>query len=209
MSVVCLIDYGSGNVHSARKALLHAASEAGRGQEVVLSSDPETIRSADRLVLPGVGAFASCMGRLEAADGVIAALREAVSSGRPFLGICVGMQLLADRGLEHGDTKGLGLIGGTVRPLETGALASPHMGWNTVAPAGAPHPLLPPEGDAYFVHSYCFDPADPSDVAAECDYGERFPAMVARGNVAGTQFHPEKSQGFGLSLLRNFLEWRP
>ncbi|MBB4659971.1 imidazole glycerol phosphate synthase subunit HisH [Parvularcula dongshanensis] len=206
MPKVCLIDYGSGNVHSARKALMRVAESA---HDVVLSGDPDVIASADRLVLPGVGAFAACMARLSAQDGVVDAMNEAVAKGRPFLGICVGMQLLADRGLEHGETGGLGLIGGTVRRLETGALKSPHMGWNDVRARGQRHPLLPPDGDAYFVHSFVFEPEDDAVIAATAEYGEPVPALIARGNVAGTQFHPEKSQAYGLALLSNFLEWRP
>jgi glutamine amidotransferase len=198
---VTLIDYGSGNTHSAAKAL------SRMGGAVSLSGDPDLVSRSERIVLPGVGAFASCRARLQARDGLVPALVDAVGRGAPFLGICVGMQLLATRGLEHGETEGLDLIPGTVRKLETGALKSPHMGWNEVRPRG--HALLPEGGDAYFVHSYCFEPEDEGDVAATCDYAETFPALVARGNVAGTQFHPEKSQGYGLALLERFLGWRP
>lgn len=206
MSTVCLVDYGSGNVHSARKALVRAAE--GR-HEVIQSGAAEHLLRADRIVLPGVGAFAACAQRLRAQSETHQALMEAAARGTPLLGICVGMQLLADKGLEHGETAGLGLIPGTVVPLDTGGLKSPHMGWNTVGATGAPHPLLPADGDAYFVHSYRFAPQDEADIAAVCRYGETFPAMVARGTVAGTQFHPEKSQAYGLALLAHFLEWRP
>ena len=206
MQTCCLIDYGSGNVHSARKALAHVG---GGRHEVLLSSDPDVIARADRVVLPGVGAFASCMGRLSEADGVIDAIRAFVGTGRPFLGICVGMQLMADEGEEHGGAKGLGLITGRVTKLDTAGLPSPHMGWNDVRAAGPRHPILPPDGDAYFVHAYAYEPDDPSVVAATADYPAPFPAMIARDALVGTQFHPEKSQAYGLALLRNFLEWSP
>ena len=207
MASVLLLDTGSGNVHSARKALV----AAGAG-DVSLTDDPDALRRAERVLLPGVGAFASCAARLRARDGLEEALREAAGRGTPVLGICVGMQLLADEGLEHGRTPGLGLIPGVVRPLRADGLRVPHMGWNEVE-ATSGHPLLPPPsigaGHAYFVHSYAFDPGDPSVVAATCTYGEAFPALIARGNVAGTQFHPEKSQAYGVALLSRFLEWRP
>ena len=206
MRTCCLIDYGSGNVHSARKALLRAGDGA---HEVRLTGDPEAILGADRVVLPGVGAFASCARRLRAADGLVEAIAEYAASGRPFLGICVGMQLMADEGEEHGGAKGLGLIAGRVVRLDTGGLPAPHMGWNDVRAAGGGHPILPEDGDAYFVHSYAFAPQDPSVVAATADYPEAFPAMIAEGNLVGTQFHPEKSQAYGLALLAGFLEWSP
>ena len=207
MTSVLLIDTGSGNVHSARKALLAAGAET-----VELTADADAVRRADRLLLPGVGAFASCAGRLRARDGLEDAIREAAAGGTPLLGICVGMQLLADEGFEHGRTPGLGLIPGAVRALEAGSLRVPHMGWNEVT-AEQSHPLLPDAsvgaGHAYFVHSYCFAPTDPDSVAATCTYGEAFPALIARGTVAGTQFHPEKSQAYGLDLLSRFLRWSP
>lgn len=205
MQRVALIDYGSGNLHSAAKALARVAE----GQaEIEVTSRPEEIVLADRVVLPGVGAFGACMAALDARDGVVDALEEVVrQKGRPFLGICVGMQLLATRGLEHGPHEGLGWIPGTVRPLRAPGRKVPHMGWNDVVSGG--WPVLPPDGDAYFVHSYCFEADDPHTVAARCEYGETFPAAILSGNVAGVQFHPEKSQAYGLGLLRNFLNWEP
>ena len=207
MTSVLLLDTGSGNVHSARKALAAAGADT-----VALTGDPDAVRRAERVVLPGVGAFASCARRLRARDGLEEAVREAAARGTPILGICVGMQLLADEGLEHGRTPGLGLIGGTVRPLRANGLRVPHMGWNLIE-RRTDHSLLPPVGTgadhAYFVHSYAFEPTDPSVVAATCSYGEPVPALIARGTVAGTQFHPEKSQAYGLALFARFLEWRP
>ena len=211
MQRIALIDYGSGNLRSAEKALAKVAE--GRA-EVAVTSDPATVVAADRIVLPGVGAFAACMAALKARTGVIEAMEEAVRRrGAPFLGICVGMQLLASRGLEFGETPGLGWIEGEVRRLEPAdpAVKIPHMGWNTLTDV-ADHPLFGPlrNGDAvYFTHSFAFFPSDPADVAAWVDHGGRFPAAVARGNVAGVQFHPEKSQKPGLALLSRFLEWRP
>jgi len=184
MQRLALIDYGSGNLRSAEKALVKVAD----GQaEILVTSDPETIARADRVVLPGVGAFAACMAALQARDGAIEAMSEAVrTKGRPFLGVCVGMQLLATRGLEFGETAGLDWIPGEVRKLA---------------------PLA--KGEVYFTHSFAIFPDDPADVAASVEHGGRFPAAVARGNVAGVQFHPEKSQKPGLALLARFLEWRP
>lgn len=214
---VAIIDYGSGNLHSATKALERAARESGVAAEVRLTSDPEAVRRADRVVLPGVGAFADCRRGLEAVDGMIEAMTEAVQGrGRPFLGICVGMQLLATRGLEHGVAPGLDWIGGDVAPLAPSdpGLKIPHMGWNTLDVARA-HPLLAdvPTGregwHAYFVHSYAIQPRDGDDLVATTDYGGAVPAIVGRGNVVGTQFHPEKSQALGLALLANFLRWAP
>ncbi len=206
MQYVALIDYGSGNLHSAQKALVRAATERGVDAAIHVTSDPKVIATADRIVLPGVGAFGACMAALNERPGLAEAIdRHIRDAQRPFLGICVGMQLLAERGVEYGEHKGLGFLPGTVRLLEAKGQKLPHIGWNTVEGAG--HPLLPPDGDAYFVHSYCFDATQANDVAATATYGERFTAMVARDNVAGTQFHPEKSQAFGLALLGNFLEW--
>jgi glutamine amidotransferase len=212
MQRVALIDYGSGNLRSAEKALLRAADGAS---EVVVTHDPQVVAAADRVVLPGVGAFAACMSALAARDGVIEAMTEAVrSKGAPFLGICVGMQLLATRGLEFGETAGLGWIAGDVRKLEDGgdpAIKIPHMGWNGLSGV-ADHPVfggLANGQTVYFTHSFAFFPKDSADVAAYVEHGERFPAAVARGNVAGVQFHPEKSQAVGLDLLSRFLEWRP
>jgi len=209
---VALINYGSGNLRSAEKALVRAAAGA---HEIVVTDDPDVIAVADRIVLPGVGAFAACMGALEARDGVIDAMTEAVQGkGAPFLGICVGMQLLASRGLEFGETPGLDWIAGDVRKLEDGgdpAIKIPHMGWNGLSDV-ADHPLFAGLQDGqtvYFTHSFAFFPRDSADVAAYVAHGERFPAAVARGNVAGVQVHPEKSQAVGLDLLARFLEWRP
>ncbi|MFH1554624.1 MAG: imidazole glycerol phosphate synthase subunit HisH [Pseudomonadota bacterium] len=212
---VAIVDYGSGNLHSAAKALERAAN--GLGANVIVTSDPDIVRNADRVVLPGVGAFADCRRGLDAVDGMVAALEEAVHGrGRPFLGICVGLQLLAERGLEHGVTAGLGWIKGEVDRIAPSdpALKIPHMGWNTLTLA-RPHPLFEgiPTGEkglhAYFVHSYQFVLADPADLVATTDYGGTITAAVAKDNVAGTQFHPEKSQTLGLALLANFLKWRP
>jgi imidazole glycerol-phosphate synthase subunit HisH len=211
MQTVALIDYGSGNLRSAEKALVRVA----QGQaEIVVTDDPETIARADRVVLPGVGAFAACMAALEARPGVIEAMTEAVRArGAPFLGICVGMQLLATRGLEFGETAGLDWIPGDVKKLEPAdpAIKVPHMGWNGLTDV-ADHPLFAPlrNGEAvYFTHSFAIFPKDAADVTAYVEHGGRFPAAVARGNVAGVQFHPEKSQKPGLALLQRFLEWRP
>ena len=211
MQSVALIDYGSGNLRSAEKALVRVAE--GRAQ-IVVTDDPAAIAGADRVVLPGVGAFAACMSALAARPGVIEAMTEAVRRrGAPFLGICVGMQLLATRGLEFGETPGLGWIAGEVRKLAPAdpAIKVPHMGWNTLTEV-ADHPLFKPlqDGEAvYFTHSFAIFPGDSADVTAYVEHGGRFPAAVARGNVAGVQFHPEKSQKPGLALLQRFLEWRP
>ncbi|MBS7543598.1 imidazole glycerol phosphate synthase subunit HisH [Ancylobacter oerskovii] len=214
---VALIDYGSGNLHSAGKALERAARESGSGARVVVTSDPEVVRQADRIVLPGVGAYADCRRGLDAVDGMVEALNEAViAKGRPFLGICVGLQLMATRGLEHGVTPGLGWIAGDVVKIVPGdaALKIPHMGWNALNLRRA-HPLLDgiPTGaeglDAYFVHSYHLAAAREDELVATTDYGGKVTAVVARDNLAGTQFHPEKSQRLGLALLANFLTWTP
>jgi glutamine amidotransferase len=214
---VAIIDYGSGNLHSAAKAFERAAQETGTGEAVVVTSDPEVVRRADRVVLPGVGAFADCRRGLDAVEGMVEAMTEAAQErGKPFLGICVGMQLLASRGLEHETTQGLGWIPGDVAPIrpDDPGLKVPHMGWNTLHPQ-RDHALLDdvatgPRGlHAYFVHSYALQPADHGDVVAVCAYGGAVTALVARGNVAGTQFHPEKSQTLGLKLIANFLRWNP
>jgi glutamine amidotransferase len=211
-----IIDYGSGNLHSALKAFERAAGDAGTGQ-VILTSDPDAVRRADRVVLPGVGAFADCKRGLEAVPGMVEALRDVVlQRGRPFLGICVGMQLMASRGLEHQVTEGLGWIPGDVVAIEPAdpSLRVPHMGWNTLDIL-RPHALLQgiPTGDAglhaYFVHSFQFVPTDRAHVIAQTQYGGPVVAMVGRDNIAGTQFHPEKSQKLGLALIANFLRWRP
>lgn len=213
---IVIVDYGSGNLHSAQKALERAARQLDRA-EVMVTSKPEIVRSADRLVLPGVGAFADCKQGLHSVTGLIPALEDVVfRGGRPFLGICVGMQLLATTGLEHESTLGLDWINGTVAPLKPGdaSLRIPHMGWNTLT-ACQDHALLRniPLGDegqhAYFVHSFHFQPASLQSVVATTDYGGKVCAVVARGNIAGSQFHPEKSQKMGLAFLENFLRWRP
>jgi glutamine amidotransferase len=208
-----LIDYGSGNLRSAEKALLRAAAERPGAAEILTTSDPDQVARADRLVLPGVGAFAACMRAFEAIDGLHEAIEEAViGRGRPFLGICVGMQLMADRGLEFGETKGLGWIRGDVRRIEPGdaRLKVPHMGWNALENV-TDHPVFAGlEGrDVYFTHSFALYPSDPADAAAWTTHGERFAAAVAKGNMAGAQFHPEKSQAIGIRILGDFLEWRP
>jgi glutamine amidotransferase len=214
---VVLIDYGSGNLHSAGKALERAARESGTGQPILVTSDPEAVRTAERVVLPGVGAYADCRRGLDAVPGMVDALTEVVrEKGRPFLGICVGLQLMATRGLEHGITNGLDWIPGDVIKLapDDASLKIPHMGWNSLE-ARRPHKLLDgiPTGedrlDAYFVHSYHLVAADEADIVAVSQYGQPVTAMVARDNLAGTQFHPEKSQTLGLALLANFLRWTP
>lgn len=216
MSTV-IIDYGSGNLRSAEKAFERAANELGLGESVRVTADPDDVRRADRIVLPGVGAFRDCRDGLKAVTGMWGALDEQVRiRGKPFLGICVGMQLMASRGLEHGVTEGFGWIAGDVERLVPGdpALKVPHMGWNTLD-ACKPHALidglkLGPEGlHAYFVHSYQLAATEPADLLAVTDYGGQITAMVARDNMAGTQFHPEKSQALGLALIGNFLAWRP
>lgn len=211
MERLALIDYGSGNLHSAGKALARASD--GRA-EIVITHDPEVVARADRLVLPGVGAFKACMEGLAARPGLVEAMAEAVRArGAPFLGVCVGMQLLATRGLEFGETPGLDWIPGEVRRLRPADPAAkiPHMGWNSLVDV-ADQPLVAPlarAGTVYFTHSFAFFPESDKDVIAWVDHGGRFPAAVARANVAGVQFHPEKSQAAGLSLLARFLEWRP
>lgn len=214
---VAIIDYGSGNLHSAAKAFERASRESGSQLAVKVTADPEMVLSAERIVLPGVGAFADCKQGLANIPGMIEALEEAVrGEGKPFLGICVGLQLMASRGLEHGVTPGLGWIEGEVSaitPSDT-TLKIPHMGWNTLRLARA-HALFDgiPTGEgglnAYFVHSYHLVPADRSVLVASTDYGGEITAFVAKDNMAGSQFHPEKSQKLGLALIRNFLTWRP
>jgi imidazole glycerol-phosphate synthase subunit HisH len=214
---VAIIDYGSGNLHSAAKAFERAARDSGGAGKIAVTSDPEVVRTADRVVLPGVGAFADCRRGLDQVSGMVEALNEAVlRSGKPFLGICVGMQLMAERGREYVVTEGLGWISGEVcriSPTDP-ALKIPHMGWNTLD-AHRPHPLfdgiaLGAAGlHAYFVHSYHLRVADRADLVADSDYGGPVTALVGRNNYAGTQFHPEKSQKLGLALIANFLKWKP
>ena len=210
MQSVALIDYGSGNLRSAEKALVRAA--AGTSQ-IIVTSDPETVAAADRVVLPGVGAFAACMKALSERPGLIEAMTEAVQEkGRPFLGVCVGMQLLASRGLEFGETRGLDWIAGDVRRVQPADPSTkiPHMGWNNLVDPHGPPPIAGVgQSPMYFTHSFAFFPSSEEDVAAWVEHGERFPAAVAKNNVAGVQFHPEKSQSAGIALLARFLEWRP
>jgi len=217
MMRLAIIDYGSGNLRSATKAFERAAREAGIDDEILLTDDPEVVRGADRVVLPGVGAYADCRRGLDAVTGMTEALREAVEEkARPFLGICVGMQLMSSRGLEKTITEGLGWIPGDVVPIvpSDASLKIPQIGWNTLT-AAKPHPLLAgiPTGEtglhAYFVHSYQLAAENPDEVLATTDYGGPVTAMVVRDNKAGTQFHPEKSQRLGLALLTNFLRWKP
>jgi len=214
---IALIDYDAGNIHSAHKALERAARDAGLAATVTVTADPKVVAGADRIVLPGDGAFADCMRHLEAVPGMIETLEDSVRrKGRPIFGICVGMQLLAERGLEHGVTRGLGWIPGEVRLLAPGdpALKVPHMGWNTLEPL-QDHALLDrlPLGEgglhAYFLHAYHLVVGERRDLVARADYGGTVSAVVARDNMAGTQFHPEKSQRLGLGLLANFLRWKP
>ena len=200
---LALIDYGAGNLHSVHNAL----KAAGAG-DVYVTADPDVVAKADRIVLPGVGAFAHCMEALSAIDGMVAAMEQRVRvEGTPFLGICVGMQLLADAGVEHKTTRGLGWISGTVRAIAPAIdLKIPHMGWNDVAPTqGAP---LIEAGEAYFLHSYHFDATDDADVLATTDHGGPLVAAVGRDNIMGVQFHPEKSQSYGINFLKRFLEWQ-
>ena len=209
-----IVDYGSGNLRSAAKAFERALRERGIAGEMRVSADPREVAAADRIVLPGVGAFAACMNGLAALPGMIEALTRAVRErGRPLLGICVGMQLLAERGHEHGSHPGLGWIAGEVTRLAPPdrTFKVPHMGWNDVTPRRA-HALvdgIAAGAQAYFVHSYHFSPSDRSDIVATTDYGGELVAIVGRDNVAGTQFHPEKSQEAGLRMIANFLTWRP
>ena len=214
---VAIVDYGSGNLHSAAKAFERAAHDVGLDQPIVVTNDPKKVVSADRVVLPGVGAFADCRRGLDAVEGMVGALQEAVRrKGRPFFGICVGMQLLAERGREYEVTDGLGWIAGEVDRItpDDPTLKIPHVGWNTLNVA-RPHKLvdglpLGPQGlHAYFVHSYAFNVTQRDDLLAESDYGGPVTAIVARDNIVGTQFHPEKSQKLGLALIANFLTWKP
>lgn len=206
--IVALVDYGAGNLQSVRNALRVAGAE-----DIRVTADPDVLRAADRIVLPGVGSFRSCAQGLRAVPGAIEAMRERVFvGGAPFLGICVGMQLLATRGLEHGETAGLGWIAGEVRPIEPTdpSVKVPHMGWNDVAPL--PHTrghAVVERGEAYFLHSYHFHAEQGSDVLAMTDHGGGLVAAVGRDNLIGVQFHPEKSQAYGLGLLTRFLEWKP
>jgi len=211
---VAIIDYGAGNLRSAARAFAAAAAALGRDCAVTVDGDPASVAAATHIVLPGDGAFADCRRSLDALPGMIGTLERVVrGERRPFLGICVGLQLLAARGFEHGVTAGLGWIDGECVRLAPAdpRLKIPHMGWNELCPSTA-HPLLDgvvPGAHVYFVHSYHLVAADPADLLATADHGGPVTAMVARGNIAGMQFHPEKSQATGLRLLANFLRWQP
>ena len=203
--VLALVDYGAGNLRSVANALKAAGAEG-----VAVTADPQVVRAADRIVLPGVGAFKACVEALRSVPGMVEAMAERVLvGGAPFLGICVGMQLMADRGIEFGVTEGLGWIGGEVRPIERTdpAIKVPHMGWNDVEPMHH-SPLIVP-GEAYFLHSYHFVPTSGASAAAMTDHGGGLVAAVAQGNILGVQFHPGKSQDYGIALLERFLEWKP
>ena len=214
---VAIVDYGSGNLHSAAKAFERAARESGYDKPIAVTRDPDAVAKAERVVLPGVGAFADCKRGLEAIPGMVEVLADSVTkNGKPFFGICVGMQLMAERGHEHQITPGFGWIEGEVDKIAPSdpALKIPHMGWNTLS-MRKPHPLLEdiPLGSdglhAYFVHSYQFRPTRTGDLIAQTEYGGPVTAVVGRDNMVGTQFHPEKSQKLGLALIANFLRWRP
>jgi imidazole glycerol-phosphate synthase subunit HisH len=201
---LALIDYGAGNLHS-----VHNALKAAGAADVVVTADPEVVMGADRIVLPGVGAFAHCMDALSAIDGMIEALDyQVLFEGVPFLGICVGMQLFAEIGVENGTTKGLGWLGGVVKAIEPAdGLKVPHMGWNDVVPT--PDAPIIELGEAYFLHGYHFHPAITSDIIATTNHGGPLVAAVGRDNIIGVQFHPEKSQAYGINFLKRFLEWLP
>jgi imidazole glycerol-phosphate synthase subunit HisH len=202
VTAIALVDYGAGNLQSVRNALKAAGAET-----VAVTSDPDAVARADRIVLPGVGAFAHCMNALSSIDGMVDALNQATGpGGKPFLGICVGMQLMAEAGEEHGTHAGLGWLSGTVRLMEPEVVSDkiPHMGWNDVSPSGA-HPLIEP-GEAYFLHSYAYEG---DDVLATTTHGGPVVASIGRGNRIGVQFHPEKSQKYGLAFLSRFLSWHP
>ena len=207
---VALVDYDSGNLHSAEKAFALMGRETGA--EVVVTSDPDVVARADRVVLPGDGAFPACRAALDAVPGMVEALQAAVAARAvPFMGICVGMQMLAEVGHEYRDTPGLGWIDGEIEAIDAPGLKVPHMGWNDLAIL-RPHPVLEgvSTGDhAYFVHSWQFRVTDPADLLATADYGGPVTAVVGRGNIVGCQFHPEKSQAVGLRIIGNFLRWRP
>ncbi len=209
---VAVIDYGSGNLASAARGLALAAERLQLTACIEITSDPDTVAKADRIVLPGQGAFADCAAGLAAIDGLREAMQRRVEAGAPYLGICVGMQLMAERGLEHQITNGFGWIAGDIAKLPAENLRLPHMGWNELVFTPGAHPLLDglqPGDHAYFVHSYALTGGNPENIIASTDYGGPVAAMVATGNRAGTQFHVEKSQEVGLRILANFLEWEP
>ncbi len=212
MMRVAVVDYGSGNLASAARALERAARCAEIAAEIVITAEPETVMRADRVVLPGQGAFRDCAQGLNAIPGLRHAVERSAASGQPFLGICVGMQLMAERGLEHETTPGFGWIGGEVAEMPAPGLRLPQMGWNALDFVPGAHPLLDglrPGDHTYFVHSYALRGFHPEEVLATTDYGGPVPALVAAGNRAGTQFHVEKSQTVGLRMLANFLQWSP
>jgi len=215
MSYVAIVDYGSGNLRSAAKAFERAARECGSTLDTRVTSDPVEVAAAERIVLPGVGAFADCRAGLYGVHGMVDALQqEVIEGGKPFLGICVGMQLMASRGVEYGTHPGLDWIAGDVVRLEPGdpSYKIPHMGWNELDELERSHPILAgiaPGEHAYFVHSYKFDVARPEHRLAQTSHGGPIAAVVGRDNLAGTQFHPEKSQATGLRLIANFLRWKP
>jgi glutamine amidotransferase len=215
LETVAIVDCGSGNLRSAAKAFERAAQDAGRALAVTVTSDPDAIRRADRVALPGQGAFAAVLSGVSATPGMREALEEvAIDRARPFLGICVGMQLMASLGLEHGEHRGFGWIPGTVVPLAPAdpTLKVPHMGWNELELDRPDHPVtrgLKPNDHAYFVHSYRFECDDEANLVAHAQYGGRVSAVIGRDNLVGTQFHPEKSQAVGLALISAFLAWRP
>lgn len=209
---IAVVDYGSGNLASASRAAQLAADRAGLSAQVVVTSDPAEIRAASRIVLPGQGAFGDCMAGLGAEPGLREAMEETVAAGTPFLGICVGMQLMAERGLEYGATEGLGWVRGEITRIDAPGLRLPQMGWNALDFTPGSHPLLKglvPGDHVYFTHSFALSGGRPEEILATTDYGGPVVAIVATGNRAGTQFHPEKSQEVGLTIMRNFLTWSP
>jgi glutamine amidotransferase len=209
---VAVVDYGSGNLASASRGLALAAERLGCGAAVTVTADPDAVARADRIVLPGQGAFADCARGLAAVDGMWQAIEHATAAGRPFLGICVGMQLMAQRGLEHAVTPGFGWIAGDIAEMAAPGLRLPQMGWNDLWFEPGAHPLLAglvPGDHAYFVHSYALSGGTPAEIVASTEYGGPVAAVVAAGNRAGTQFHVEKSQEVGLQILGNFLRWSP
>ena len=208
---IAVVDYEGGNLASAARAAMRAAELAGIAATAIITNEPAEVRRADRIILPGQGAFADCAQGLEAIAGLKDAILQAVAKGTPFLGICVGMQLMAQRGLEHGVTEGFGWIEGEIAPMDAPGLRLPQMGWNELE-LHQPHPLtqgLGPAPHGYFVHSYALRNTTDDVLLASADYGGSVPAIVGRGNVAGTQFHVEKSQTVGLKILANFLAWQP
>jgi glutamine amidotransferase len=209
---IAVVDYGSGNLASASRALALAAERLEISAEVLVTADPDRVAQSDRIVLPGQGAFADCARGLNSVSGMHQAIEQATNAGRPFLGICVGMQLMAQRGLEHQVTPGFGWIDGQIAAMDPPGLRLPQMGWNGLDFTPGAHPLLDglsPGDHAYFVHSYALEGGKPEETVATTDYGGPVVAMVANGNRAGTQFHVEKSQEVGIRILMNFLRWKP